>query len=77
MCVLKYLKRKCPQQIDEEISLYGIRKVKKNKITMQGCNYVASKGSLLLTDHKLYPQTVGMQHIPACMFSLAVTWESL
>jgi len=39
MCIVKYLKRKSPKQIDEEINLYGVRKMEKNKITVQGCNY--------------------------------------
>jgi len=38
MCGLKYLKRKSPKQINEEINLYKIKKVG-NKITVQGCNY--------------------------------------
>lgn len=38
MCRLKYLKRKSPKQINEEIKLYRIKKVE-NKITVQGCNY--------------------------------------
>jgi hypothetical protein len=52
MSVLEYIKRRNPQQEDEEIDMDGIRKVeKKNKITVQECTYPSTLADNFVTKY--------------------------